>query len=141
MGFFKSVGNKLKRVVSVKNLVRGVTGNFSGIAEDAKRIMTTEDPKKVAKVVNSLTNKSFEIPQPVTDIIKQADANYQANLINSVASIPAVQNANAFMSKLWFQSMWGKYKTQILIVLGAVVAFLLYRRYDKNKKPVRRKMR
>lgn len=141
MGFFKSIGNKLKRVVSVKNLVRGVTGNFSGIAEDAKRIMTTEDPKKVASQVNSLTDKNFQIPQPVTDIIKQADANYQANLINSVASIPAVQDANAFMSKLWFQSMWEKYKTQILIVVGAIVAFLLYRRYDKNKKPVRRKMR
>ena len=138
MGFFKDIGNKLKRVVSVKNLVRGVTGNFSAIAEDAKRVMTTEDPKKVAKQVNSLTNKAFEIPQPVTDIVKQADANYQANLVASVASIPAVQNANAFMSKLWIQSMWGKYKTQILLICGAIGAFLVWKYGFKNNRKRRR---
>lgn len=138
MGFFKSIGNKLKRVVSVKNLVRGVTGNFSAIAEDAKRIMTTEDPKKVSAQVNSLTDKNFEIPQPVTDIIKQADANYQANLVASVASIPAVQDANAFMSKLWIQSMWGKYKTQILLIGCAIVALLVWKFGFKNKRKPKR---
>lgn len=138
MGFFKDIGNKLKRVVSVKNLVRGVTGNFSAIAEDAKRVMTTEDPKKVAKQVNSLTNKAFEIPQPVTDIVKQADANYQANLVASVASIPAVQDANAFMSKLWIQSMWGKYKTQILLIGGSIGALLVWKYGFKNNRKRRR---
>lgn len=125
MGFFRDVGNKLKRVVSVKNLVRGVTGNFSAIAEDAKRVMTTEDPKKLSKQINSLTDKAFVIPQPVVDVVKQAETNYTNNLINSVASIPAVQDTNVFMSKLWIQSMWNKYKTQILLVLGALGLFLL----------------
>lgn len=45
-GFFKSVGNKLKRVVSVKNLVRGVTGNISAIGEDVSRVIKSDDPKK-----------------------------------------------------------------------------------------------
>lgn len=141
MGFFKSIGNKLKRVVSVKNLVRGVTGQYSAIGADVKRVMTTEDPKKVAKEVNSLTNKNFQIPEPVNDMVQQAEKNYQMNVAKSIAEIPAVQNANAFMSKLWIQSMWNKYKTQILLVAGAFVAFFAYRFFRNNNKPVRRKMR
>ena len=139
MGFFNSIGNKLKRVVSVKNLVRGVTGQYSAISADIKRVMTTEDPKKVAKQVNALTDKNFEVPQPVTDMLKQADTNYTNNLVKSVASIPAVQDANAFMSKLWFQSMWQKYKTQILVVAVAIVAFLVWKFGFKNNNRKRRR--
>ncbi|MGL2994562.1 hypothetical protein [Flavobacterium sp. TSSA_36] len=139
MGFFKDATNKLKRVVSVKNLVRGVTGNFSAIAEDAQRVMTTEDPKKVAKQVNSLTNKTFAIPQPVSDVVKQAETNYTNNLINSVAGMPAVQDANAFMSKLWIQSMWNKYKTQILLFGGALVALLVLKFGIKTNNRKRRR--
>lgn len=139
MGFFKSIGNKLKRVVSVKNLVRGVTGQFSAIGDDVKRVMSTEDPKKVAKQVNALTNKNFEVPQPVTDMLKQADTNYSNNLVNSIASVPAVQDANTFMSKLWIQSQWKKYKTQILLFGGAIVAFLVWKFGFKNNNRKRRR--
>lgn len=138
MGFFKSIGNKLKRVVSLKNVLHGVTGNFTAIGADVKRVMTTEDPKK--KTVNPVTDASFTIPQPVQDVLKSQDALYKTNLINSVASIPAFQDANTFMSKLWIQSQWLKYKNWIIGFCSVLSVFLLWR-FAFSKKGNNRKRR
>lgn len=130
MGFFKSIGNKLKRVVSIKNLVNGVTGNFSAIGSDVKRVMTTADPKKP---VNTLTDVNFTVPQPVQDVLKTQDSLYKTNLVKSVASIPLVQDANTFMSKLWIQSQWLKYKNWIIGFLVVVLSFVLLRKFVFKK--------
>jgi hypothetical protein len=142
MGFFKDVGNKLKRAISLKNVVRGVTGNFSGIGEDVVRIAQTEDPRKTlsksVQPVNSLTDKKFALPVEVKDVLKQQDVNYSNNLISSVASIPAVQDANTFMSKLWFQSQWLKYKKWIIagavLLVGFLVWFFKFRKKHARKR-------
>ncbi|CAN1538311.1 hypothetical protein MCETHM1_01652 [Flavobacteriaceae bacterium] len=140
MGFFKDVGNKLKRVVSLKNVVRGVTGNFSAVADDVKRVMTTQDPRTVknAVAVNSLTDKNFVIPEPVQDVLKAQDSTYQQNLVKSIASIPAVQDANTFMSKLWIQSQWLKYKKWIIagavLLVGFLVWFFKFRKKHARKR-------
>ncbi|MDI5898747.1 hypothetical protein [Flavobacterium yafengii] len=141
MGFFKSIGSKLKRVVSVKNLVNGVTGNFSAIGSDVVRVMKTEDPKKKPlEPVNQFTSKTFSIPQPVTDILEAQDKLYQTNLVKSVASIPVVQDVNTIMSKLWIQSQWLKYKNWI-VGFGAVLSCFLLWKFVFSKKQNQRKRR
>lgn len=140
MGFFKSVGNKLKRAVSLKNLVRGVTGNFSAIGEDVTRIIKTDDPKKAqSPVTNVLTDSAFQLPKPVVDVLNTQDAIYKENLINSVASVGAVQDANSFMSKLYIQSMWLKYKNWIIGFVLVLASFLLIRKFFFKKTSARRK--
>lgn len=140
MGFFKSIGNKLKRAVSLKNLVRGVTGNFSAIGEDVSRIMKTEDPKKAqAQAANVLTDSAFQLPKPVVDVLNTQDSIYKENLINSVASAGVVQDANSFMSKLYIQSMWLKYKNWVIGFVLVLSAFLLVRKFFFKKTSARRK--
>lgn len=140
MGFFKNVGNKLKRAVSLKNLVRGVTGNFSAVGEDVSRIIRTEDPKKAkAQAPNVLTDSAFQLPKPVVDVLNTQDSIYKENLINSVASVGAVQDANSFMSKLYIQSMWLKYKNWIIGFVIVLSAFLLIRKFFFKKTTARRK--
>ena len=126
MGFFKNIGNKLKRVVSIKNLVRGVTGDFSGVGADVKRVMSTPDPKKA---VNSLTDENFQVPDMVTDVLKSQDAKYQANVINSITDIKAVQDANVWFTKLWFQAQWKKHQNWIYGFIFVLVSFLLLRKF------------
>lgn len=135
MGFFKSVGNKLKRVVSVKNLVNGVTGNFSAIAQDAKRVMTTEDPKKSKNAPNnSLTNKAFEIPKEVQQMVETQEKKYIDNVTKSVAENPTVQKTSDFFTKLWFETQWRLHKTKILVALALLCGFLVYWfRFRKRK--------
>ena len=140
MGFFKNVGNKLKRAISLKNLVRGVTGNFSAIGEDVSRIMKSEDPKKAqAQAANVLTDSAFQLPKPVVDVLNTQDSIYKENLINSAASVGAVQDANTFMTKLYIQSMWLKYKNWIIGFLLVLSAFLLIRKFFFKKTSARRK--
>ncbi|TRX06196.1 hypothetical protein [Flavobacterium gawalongense] len=141
MGFFKSVGNKLKRVVSMKNLVSGVTGNFSAIGKDIVRVATTTDPKKGKSVVDtSVVAKGFQLSPQVEQVLKSQEQIYADNIVNSVASIPAVQDANSFMSKLYIQSMWLKYKNWF-IGLGAVVFVFVLLKFVFSKKNNRRTRR
>ncbi|RTY69688.1 hypothetical protein [Flavobacterium sp. LB2P53] len=140
MGFFKSIGSKLKRVVSLKNLVRGVTGNFTAIGEDVVRVATTSDPKKGLSLVDTtLVPSGYTIPEPIQDILKSQDSSYRTNVINSVASIPVVQDANSFMSKLWIQSQWFKYKNWIIGFLSVLSVFLLWKFVFSKKKNTRRR--
>lgn len=142
MGFFKDVGNKLKRVVSLKNVVRGVTGNFSAVGEDVKRVMTTPDPKKVVAVqpVNSLTDPQFTIPQPVQDVLVSEGIKYQDTLAQKLGANKSVQDANTLFTKVWFQSQWQKYKNLIIGVGAVASAFLLWR-FVFAKKSNRRRSR
>ena len=126
MGFFKNIGNKLKRVVSIKNLVRGVSGDFSGIGADVKRVMSTPDPKKA---VNPLTDEKFEVPHMVTDVLKAQDGKYKANVINSVTDIKAVQDATDWLTKAWFQAQWKKHQNWIYGFIFVLVSFLLLRKF------------
>lgn len=142
MGFFKDVGNKLKRVVSLKNVVRGVTGNFSAVGEDVKRVMTTPDPKKGVAVqpVNSLTDPQFTIPQPVQDVLVSQGVKYQDTLAQKLGANKSVQDANTLFTKVWFQSQWQKYKN-FIIGLGAVLSVFLLWRFVFTKKTNRRRSR
>ncbi|MFV8389806.1 hypothetical protein [Flavobacterium sp. LB1P71] len=141
MGFFKSIGNKLKRVVSVKNLVNGVTGNFSAVGADVVRVASSEDPKrKVTQPVNTLTQKGSVLSTPVVDMLANADKTYQDNLIKSVAELKPVQDANTWFAKLFAKSQWEKYKNWI-IGFGAVVSVFVLWKFVFSKKQNTRKRR
>lgn len=142
MGFFKSIGSKLKRVVSIKNLVRGVTGDFAGVGSDVVRVMSSEDPKrKIDAPVNTLTQVGLVMPQPVTDILANADKTYAKNLLSSVAGLKVVQDANTWFTKLWFQSQWTKNKNWIIGFVLVVITFLLVRKFVFKKGTNTRKRR
>lgn len=136
MGFFKNVGNKLKRVVSVKNLFNGLTGNFTAIGSDVQRVISTSDPKKS---VNKLTDASFTIPQPISDILSAQDENYNTNLIKSVSDLKPVQDVNTWFTKVWLESQWVKYKTWIIGFLSVISFFILWKFVFSKKKTTRRR--
>lgn len=140
MGFFKSIGNKLKRAVSLKNLTRAVTGQFSAIGSDVVRIASTTDPSKSKSVVDTtVVPLGYTLPPQVQDVLKQQENIYQKNVIDSVSSIPVVQDANSWMSKVYIQSMWMKYKNWV-IGLGVVLLLVFgLRRLTRKKKNVRRR--
>lgn len=140
MGFFKSIGNKLKRVVSIKNLVNGVTGNFSAVGKDIVRVVSTEHPKKKAiEPINSLTQKGFVLPPPVAEILESQDKLYQTNLVKSVAELKPVQDLNSWFTKVWFQSQSLKYKNWIIGFLAVVTVFLIWKFGFSKKKNTRRR--
>jgi hypothetical protein len=142
MGFFKNVGNKLKRVVSIKNLISGVTGDFSSIGKDVKRVLTSTDPKKGVSVVDtSVVAKGFVLPKPLEDVLSAKDATYARNLESSVASIPLVQKANSFFTKVYLKSQWELYKKWIIGFLVVLISFLLLRKFVFKKSANGRKRR
>lgn len=69
------------------------------------------------------------MPVPVVEALNVQDAKYKDNLINSVASVGVVQDANVFMSKLYIQSMWLKYKKWIIGTVIVLASFLLIRKF------------
>jgi len=140
MGFFKSIGNKLKRVISIKNLVRGVTGQFGAIGADAIRVATTTDPKKGKSVPDAtLIPVNYAIPAPAMDVLNAQGSIFAKKVVDSVAGVPVVQNTNAFMSKIYIQSMWIKYKNWIIGFLIVLVTTLTIWKLTKSKTRGRRR--
>lgn len=143
MSIFKTLGNKLKRVVSLKNVINAATGNFTAVASDAKRVMTTPDPKTGANQSSQVVIP-MEIPQEVNDIIQSQGAVYQNTLAKKVASSRLVQSnvndANSLFTKIWWQATWHKNKTLIIVVLVAVASFVGWKVFAKKstKSRVRR---
>lgn len=135
MGIFKKLGAKLKRVVSIKNLVNGVTGNFGAIAKDAVRVATTADPvKNSAGVVQnsgvqdtSFLKPNYSVPPVAMDVIEGQGKAFGAKVANLVGSQSAVQNTNSFFTKVYLESMYQKYKTWITLFFVALFGFIMYK--------------
>jgi hypothetical protein len=140
MGLFKTVGSKLKRVVSIKNLVRGVTGNFSAIGEDALRIVNSSDPKSTPVNPVVYNQPQMQMPPVVADVIKSQEMKYKKNVVDSIAKIPAVQEGNNWATKIYLKAMFLKYRTY-LIGLGLFVGVLLIFRLLKGKNGARPRKR
>ncbi len=142
MSIFKTIGNKLKRVISLKNVISAATGNFTAVAADAKRIMSTPDPKR--KTPASQVVLPLEIPKEVNDIIESQGAIYQNTLSKKIAASKLVQSnvndANSLFTKIWWQATWQKNKTLIIIVLVAIASLIGWKVFAKkqSKSRVRR---
>jgi hypothetical protein len=56
MSIFKTIGSKLKRVISLKNVISAATGNFTAVTADMARVMTTKSPSELKKEADSKAN-------------------------------------------------------------------------------------
>lgn len=134
MGFFKKIGEKVKRVVSINNIMAAATGNFTAVAKDALRIATTNAPTKDNSTFtpdNSIVPVNTVIPDPVQNILTAKGAQQQQKAVDFFATKPQVQDGanqmTGFMTKVYWQSMWLNHKNTILAVGGVIVAFIVYK--------------
>ncbi|TRX16735.1 hypothetical protein [Flavobacterium franklandianum] len=144
MSIFKTIGNKLKRVVSLKNAISAVTGNYGAVVADAKRVMSTPDSKRknpASQVVLPVT----ELPKEIDQLINNQANLYQDNLAKSIGKSKLVQDningTNALFSKIWFQATWEKNKKYLIWVLMAVALFIGWKLYKKSSTSIRGRRR
>jgi hypothetical protein len=139
MSIFKTIGSKLKRVISLKNVISAATGNFTAVTADMARVMTTKSPSELKKEADSKANgiayvspeqtiPTFEIPQVLQASIDSAGEKQAAKMSSAIASSGLAQNnldaVNKFALKVWWDAMWLKNKPFILGLGGLIVVFI-----------------
>lgn len=147
MSIFKTIASKVKRVVSLKNVINGVTGNYAAIGLDAIRVATTKKPPSKAEKAAALASNipyvapdaaysTFTMPPMVETALNNAGAKQAEKTIEFLSNQPIMQNninpANAFMSKLWFQTTWQKNKTLIIVAGVAIAGFIGWKVFGKK---------
>ena len=140
MGLFKQLGSKLKRVISLKNLVNVGTGNFSAVAKDAVRVATSNAPVKKGDpftVDTTFLKPDYIIPVPAMDVIEGQGKVFGSKVSTIIAKQSAVQNTNDFFTKVYIESMYMKYKNWIMVAVAIFVSIVSYK-VLRSKKPVYR---
>ncbi|WP_395048587.1 hypothetical protein [Flavobacterium sp.] len=147
MSIFKTIASKVKRVVSLKNVMNAVTGNYVGIGQDAVRIATTKAPPSKAQKAQALPTATpyvsteqafdtFEMPATVNDYLAVSGAKQKAKVTNAIANSPLAQDnvgaLNNFVFSVWLKASWIKYKTWIIIGGVAILGFIGWRMYSKK---------
>lgn len=143
MGLFKKLASKVKRVVSLKNVIGIATGNYLGVAKDALRVATTDRPKKevgqptVLTPDQSFLPENYQLPTVLQNTLMAKGAQQEAKAVNYLASKKEVQSVadqgTGFMSKVYLQAMWLKHKTLIIVAGASIVGFLVYWFGFRNK--------
>ncbi|QKJ63830.1 hypothetical protein [Flavobacterium sp. M31R6] len=143
MGLFKKLGEKVKRVVSIKNVIGLATGNYLGVAKDAMRVATTNKPKKAVGEPTVLTpdetflSPTTQLPQVVQDTLITKGAEQTNKMVAKLATNKDVQNAadqsTGFLSKVYLSAMYEKHKTLIWVAGASLVAFVVYWFGFRNK--------
>ena len=132
MGFFKSIGTKLKRVISIKNLTNVATGNFSAVGQDVIRVATTNVKKdatgKSTIVQNGLSKTPVVMPQELADIANAEGQKLNQKLVDNLAKNDAFSNATTFITKAWIQAQWLKYKNWLIGFGVAVLMFIIVKK-------------
>jgi hypothetical protein len=137
MGFFKNIGKSLKKTISLKNLVRVGTGQFGALSGDVLKTVSGGFKKKDVQqtlgnlntgIVGTSTKFGESIQDGVGDVISN-DRGFQTN----------ANSATRFVAQTYLKTMWQKHKKTILIVGGAVTAFLIYKFFIAKKTAVRRR--
>ncbi|MDD5151420.1 MAG: hypothetical protein PHC28_13260 [Flavobacterium sp.] len=145
MGFFKGIGNKLKRVVSIKNLTRAVTGNFSAIGADALRIAKSKDPNATKNSPATVEiAQHYEIPSYANDVLdsvgKAASDKISKVLSDSKFVKDNSDSVNKFVFKVWWDTNWSKYKNWIIGFFVSLILFIVgWKLLKKGKGVVRGK--
>jgi len=134
MGFFSSVANKLKRVVSLNNLTRLVTGNFTDVGKDLLRVATTPDPnaKNGSVPVPAMLPVNTQIPQPIADVLAVQGAKFQQQVVNKIASDTNFQNVTDLFTKAGIQAFWLKNKMWFIGAGVAIVAIFTIHHFTKT---------
>lgn len=125
MGFFKSIGNKLKRVVSINTLTKVATGNFSAVGKEVLRVATTDKIKdpKTGKMIVVPSGTKIEIPEFVDNVLKVEGDKFAKIAASAVAENKTVQDAVDFLSKAAIKAWWLKHRNWII---GLLVSLLLF---------------
>lgn len=140
MGFFKSLGSKLKRVVSIKNLTNVATGNFSAVGQDLIRVATTEKVKdangKFTIVPNGFSKTPVVIPDAVNAVLNSEGAKFNQKVVDAVASNSTVQNATNLLTKIGVQAFWNKNKNWIIGLSASILLFVVVKMsfFGKHRK-------
>ena len=141
MSIFKTIGNKIKRAVSLKNAISLVTGNYGALTADIKRVITTPDKKQPNNAAANVVLPTFEIPPLIDSALKQQVENFSAKTANKLASAKLVQDnvnpVNGFFTKVWFKATWEKNKVLIIALGVAVVGFVGWKLFKKPKRAKR----
>lgn len=138
MSIFKTLGNKVKRFVSIKNVINAATGNFTALAADAKRVLTSPDPKKnkATDPASQVAYNTFEIPQPVNDMLAVQGAKQNARVVNALANTDAVQNLADTAVTTGIKALWLKHKAKVIGFGIALVSWLVIWKVFFHKKTV-----
>lgn len=134
MGLFKKLGSKLKRVVSIKNLVNVATGNFSAVAKDAVRVATTNAPVKGQPSTFDATflPADYAIPPPVMQVVESQGKAFGQKVTSAIATVPQTQQVTSFLTGVYAESMFIKYKNWIYVIVGIIASFILYKVLGKK---------
>lgn len=123
MGFFKTIGTKLKRFASIKNVIKGVTGDFNGILDDAKRVMTTSmSPNEMA--LGGIPEVSPEFVAALDNAGQDFSNNIKRQVAGSAIAQKNIDGTTKFILSVWWKTTWEAHKNLILGV-GAISLFLV----------------
>jgi hypothetical protein len=134
MSIFKTLGSKLKRVISIKNLTNVATGQFTAIGADLVRVATTKSPAEIKKGLASTEQvaPNFAIPKEVNTILDSKGAQFKTAVSTALAQNPTVQNVSDMFTKTYIQSMWLKYKNWIIgLIATLVMVFIGWKIFKK----------
>lgn len=144
MGLFKKLGSSLKRAISIKNITRAATGNFSAIGKDVLRIASTEDPKEVRKKQAEALAKGqtytpapvvpIEMPNEVQVILDSKGAIVKKQVQEKLANSETVQNASSLAINTMVLAYWQKYKAWFIGLVFSLIAFFTIRMLLKGSK-------
>jgi hypothetical protein len=128
VSIFKSIGSKLKRVVSLNNIKRAVTGNFTAIGADVVRVATTLSPaeQRAKDAGQSNTEQAFSVAPLSAEVNTFLDAKgeqYKSAVAGKISQNPTFQGLTDILAKAGVQTMWVKYRNWII---GAVVSIILF---------------
>jgi hypothetical protein len=136
MGFFKNIGKSVKgltKMVSLKNVVKVATGNVSGLGKEAVgRVLKAHMGKEAVKHV-----QEGQVGQMADMYVTRTSDQVSNALIKTAAGSDLGQGAAKFLTKLWFQTMWAKYKWWIIgvaVVLVGLIWYLVKGRHGKTHK-------
>jgi hypothetical protein len=139
MGFFKNVGSKLKRVISIKNALNTVTGNFSAVGKDLVRVASTPDPKKPIvigqKIVNSypaLIAPNTVIPKPIQDLLVTQGAKQQSKIADVLANDTTFQGVTDVLTKAGIQAFWIKNKVWFIGAGVVIISIFTIHHFTKS---------
>lgn len=145
MGFFKSIGSKLKRVISIKNLTNVATGNFSAVGQEVLRVATTTAKKdttgKTVIVSNGLSKTPVVMPQEVSDMLDAKGKPFSNNLTKKLAENKTTQDVVDMVTKTAIQAFWLKNKNWFIGLGVSIIAFIVVKKTmfsGKSRKSGRR---
>lgn len=136
MGFFKKLGSKLKRVISLKNVTRAATGQFGAIGKDVIRVVTTNSPAEIralkaaaeakGQVFVPPPVKTVEIPAPIESVLDAQGSKFAYSTAKALSKNETVQNATSFLTKVGLQTFWENNKKWLYWVIGLIFALIMF---------------